>query len=775
MFPDRKCGLGLWGTVLAFAAPTGAAVAQEGGASGALEEVVVTARLRTEELQDVPLAMAAVTGESLQRAGVEDMRALTEQFAGLQMDTSGGRFLSAPVIRGLSQVSRVDDENNVSVFIDGIYLSGRDGLDSALLDIERVEVVRGPQSALYGRNSYAGAINYITKAPSDTFTGRAGATFGSDGKLRGDLGISGPFGNSGLSYRVGLSHDEFDGTYSNGAPSSLRINGYDSDAASVALRWKATDSFEANLTGYFADDSVGPGAQQMYNGNCEFNGTKNIAYCGENPSFGSNPDFSGYDTRAFGLDRKILRTGLRLNWSFSGAELVSLTGYNSLDTRSLVDWDRSFPGLPFAIRNTTTNAVRSVNLTSIFTGGTGKIHEFSQDLRLQSNGESPLEWVVGGSYYDFQNHIRGFATVDTTPLAANEVAVSAAFLPGLFQRQGASIDPYGLPFEFSNTAKQTKNWAAYGALQYTFAETMTARAEIRYTEETKVLRQLPPPQNPNFVPLRSEDTFKYWTPRFTLDWQQSSDRLYYASVAKGAKAGGFNSAAPTPAELAFGPETNWTYEIGAKTDWLDGRFRANLAIFDIEMKDIQITNQSPNGVAVFITQNAGTGRSRGFELELVSRVTDALRVSASYSLADAKFKTARDGLLRSYPSFRTNQDVSGQPLPRQAKNLVNLAADYTKPAFAGFDGFLHLDGRYESSRDGFTHQLLGETGARTIVNGRIGLTRDNLEVSLWGKNLFNDDTPVTIGSTLTLNDNFRLPIATLPDLRSYGISGTYRF
>ena len=752
----------------------GAAVAQEVGASSALEEVVVTARLRSEELQDVPLAMQAVTGEALQRAGVEDMRALTEQFAGLQMDTSGGRFLSAPVIRGLSQVSRVDDENNVSVFIDGIYLSGRDGLDSALLDIERVEVVRGPQSALYGRNSYAGAINYITKAPSDILTGRAAATLGSDGKMRGDLGISGPFGDSGLSYRVGVSHDEFDGTYSNGTPSSLRINGHESDAASVALRWKATDSFEANLTGYYAEDLIGPGAQQMFAGNCEFNGTKNIAYCGENPSFG-DADFSGFDARAFGLDREILRTGLRLNWILGGAEFVSLTGYNSLATKSLVDWDRSFPGLPFAVRNTTTNAVRNVNLTSIFTGGTGKIHEFSQDFRLQSGGDSPLQWVVGASYFEFNNHIRGFATVDTTPLAANEVAVSATFLPGLFQRQGASLDPYAFPFEFSNTGKETENVAGYGALQYTFAETLTARAEIRYTEETKVLRQMPTPQAPNFVSVSIEDTFTFWTPRFTLDWQQSPDRLLYVTVAKGAKSGGFNSAAPTPGELAFGPETNWTYEIGAKTDWLDGRFRANLAIFDIEMKDIQITNQSPNAVASFITQNAGTGRSRGFELELVSRVTDALRLSASYSLADAKFERARDGLLRSYPSFRTNQDVSGQRLPRQAKHLVNLAADYVAPAFAGFDAFVHVDGRYESERNGFTHELLGTTGARTIVNGRLGLTRDNLELALWGKNLTNDDTPVTIGSTLTLNDNFRLPIATLPDLRTYGVSVTYRF
>ncbi len=765
--------------LIAIGAPAGVVHAQSGTSAdtgpAVLEEVVVTARLRSEEIQDIPLAMQAMTGEALERAGVQDMRALTEQFAGLQLDTTGGRFATTPVIRGVSQVSRIDDENNVSVFVDGIYVSGRQGLDSAMLDIERVEVVRGPQSALYGRNSYAGAINYITRAPSESFSGNAGATAGSDGKLRANLSLSGPAGDS-LGYRIGVLHDESDGPYDNGVAPGLRINGYETDSVSAALRWRASDAFEANLTAYYSDDSIGPGAQQMINGNCQPVGTKNIAWCGEYPSFGDNADFAGFDARAFGLDREILRTGLRLNWTLGAMQLVSLTGYNRLEEASLVDWDRQFPGVPFAVRNTTTGAIRNVNLTQIFTGSTGTIREISQDFRLQSANESPLQWVAGTSYFKFSNRSLGPAGVDITPLAANEVPVLNAALPGIFQRFGSSLDPLtSFRYQFSTGEKITETWAGYGALSYTFAEAITTRAEIRYTSERKELSQFATIQAPATPTTSFQETFTYWTPRFTVDWQQSPTTLLYASAAKGAKAGGFNGAAPTPGELAFGPETNWTYELGAKTDWLEGRLRLNASLFRIDMDAIQITNQSPNGVAVFITQNAGTGRSEGVELELVARVTDGLRVSASYSLADAKFLRARDGSLRSYPAFATNQDVSGQRLPRQAKNLANVALDYTAPAFGGFDWYLHADGRYESERNGFTHVLLGYVGDKTVFNSRIGLTRENLELSLWGRNLTNDDTPTIASTTLTLNDFLRLPVVGLPDLRSYGVSATYRF
>lgn len=744
---------------------------------GQLEEIVVTARLRSEELQQIPLAIQALTGEALERSGVQDMRGMTEQFAGLQLDTTGGRFSSTPVIRGLSQVSRIDDENNVSLFVDGIYVSGRDGLDSGLLDIERVEVVRGPQSALYGRNSYAGAINYITRSPGTEFGGKVDAILGSDGKRRGAVSFTGPIGGSNVGYRVAYAHDEFDGTY--GKPNGLRLNGYTADVGSAAFQWKPNDAFEANLTGYYTDDSVGPSAQVMFQGNCQAIGTKNIAQCGAYPSFGDSANFSGMDPRAFGLDRKILRTGLRLNWNAGPVAVSSLTGYNTLEQVSLVDWDRQFPGLPFGVRNTVTGATRAVNLTSIFTGATGKIREFSQDVRVQSNNSSPLQWTVGTAYFNFSNRSRGPAAVDTSPLGPNEVVTIAGLLPGMFIPLGAGVpDPLtDFRFEFSQGEKLTRAVAGYGALSYTFADKLTFRGEIRYTNERKTLIQYPPKQTPAGATLRVSDSFKYWTPRFTADYQMNPDVLFYASVAKGAKAGGFNAAAPTAAELPFGPETNWTYEVGTKTDWLDKRLRVNLSVFKVDMKDIQITNPSPNAPAAFITANAGTGKSEGFELEVAAKATEHLQITASYSLADAKFVKARDGSLRSYPGFASAaaQDVSGQRLPRQAKNLANLGFQYEAPAFGEYRWYLTGDGRYESSKNGFTNRALGWVGARKIVNARVGFTNQKLDVSLWGKNLTNDDTPTLANTTLTLNDFLRLPISVLPDLRTYGVSAAYKF
>jgi outer membrane receptor protein involved in Fe transport len=151
------------------------------GQSLAIEEIVVTARQRAETLQQVPLAITAFSGEQLNRAGVTDLRTLANQTVGLQMDGLDPRSFSLPVIRGVSQVSRSDDENNTAIFLDGVYVSGRDGLDVSLLDLERVEIVKGPQSALYGKNSYAGAINYNTKKPGNDIIGRVSGTVGEDG------------------------------------------------------------------------------------------------------------------------------------------------------------------------------------------------------------------------------------------------------------------------------------------------------------------------------------------------------------------------------------------------------------------------------------------------------------------------------------------------------------------------------------------------------------------------------------------------------------------
>lgn len=758
--------------MIALAASVAAVAQTEGPAGDALEEIVVTARLVRETIQDVPLAVSAIGGDTLERSGVTDLRALTEQFAGIQLDATGGKQFSAPVIRGLSQVSRSDDENNVSVFVDGVYVSGRDGLDTNLLDLERVEVVRGPQSALYGRNSYAGAINYITRKPDDEFRAQVTGTGGSDDRARFTATASGPLVADTLYFRLGGGYDQWDGTYQNST--SLPLNGYESKFFSGGLRYRATETFEANANLYYADDDIGQAAQVIFPGNCQasppFNQSR--AFCGEYPDFGDDVDFSGYDSRAYGPQREIFRSSLNLEWTFDGATLTALTGYNQLQTQSILDQDRQLPGVPFALLNLAApmSPPSSANLTTLI-ASYGSLEEASQDLRLASRSDSRLQWLLGANYYWYRNRSRSPAAIDTTPVPAGLVpAVSLApGLGNLFVRIPAGFDPIeDFRFYFADSRKQTDTWAGYGSLSWAFDAGVTARAELRYTSERKQILQLP-------AAREFSDTFTYWTPRFTLDYRWTEDVLVYASAAKGAKAGGFNAAAPTPAELAYDPETNWTYEIGAKTDLLDRRLRVNLAIFHIEMEDIQITNPSAVQPAVFITRNAGTGESQGFELEVSYRPTESWTFNAAYSLADAEFVDASDGSLRSYPAFATNQDVSGQRLPRQAEHLVNLAAEFRTPAFGSFDWSTRVDGRYESERNASTHELLGYAGSRTIVNARTGFDNGNLDVSLWVRNALDDDTITLAQSALTLNTFLSAPAATLPDLRSYGVTVSYRF
>jgi len=729
------------------------------------DEIVVTARLREETLQTVPLAISAVTAKGIERQGIIDMTSLASATAGLQIDSTGGKNMTSPVIRGLSQASRIDDENNTPVFIDGVYVSGRDGIDGSLLDVERIEVVKGPQSALYGRNSYAGSINYITRKPTQDFAGSASATYGDHGRRTIKGSVSGPVIDNLLFARVAAAHDEWDGSY--GDYSGLRIGGYKSNFLSGGLRLASGD-FEANANVYYADDLVGPSAQIMFAGNCQTISGKFGAFCGAYPTF-NNPDFSGYDTRAKGLDRQTLRSSLTMTQQLGGVKLTSVTGYNRMRTKSLVDWERQYAGLPYSYRlpdGTTGTAF----LTSLLTGSNFKNYDVSQEFRVESSNDSPFQWIAGGSYYGFESKIDSPYAIDSTPVPAGATVTQlGAIVFGGLRPIGASADPDDFTSRFSKGVKKTKTFAGFGAVQYTLGDKLTGRAELRYTSEEKTLTQILPSKAP------ISKTFGYWTPRFTVDYQASSDLLIYVSAARGAKSGGFNAAAPTAAELSFGPEFNWTYELGVKSSLFDRKLQANLSVFNVDMSGIQITNASVTAPATFITQNAGTGRSRGFEIELLARPVKGLTLQGAYSLADAKFVKAADGSLRSYPGFLVNYDVSGNALPRQAKHLVNGSVQYEAPINDGVSAYVRFDYRYESRKNGFSTPVLGYVKGRSVVNAKTGLTAGPVEASFWVRNLLNDKSPILASNTLTVNDLGRLPVALLPEFRTVGVTLGYSF
>ncbi len=752
-------------------------------AFAAVNEIIVTSRKRAESIQSVPLAITTFSGEDLARAGVEDLRDLSNLVAGLQFDGFGNRNLTTPQIRGLSQVSRIDDENNVSIFVDGIYVSGREGLDFGLIDLERVEVVKGPQSALYGRNSYGGAINYITKKPGDSIEASATFTIGNDGKRTVKGGIGGPISDGVLGARIAGAYDTFDGSYDNPL-SSDNPDYYEQYFFNGSLVFTPTENFSATLTGYYLNDENGPSAQYLSDGNCEtYGGSVLQEFCGEVPSVG-DVDLP-YDPRAFGLEREIGRIGLNLRWEHDWGAIVSNTGHNMLWAESLVDQDRQLDGATFF--SPTFSPVPNVPQFVAFTNAAHI--ETIQEIRIESNEDQRVRWMAGGSYYQLERKDTPALLIDADP-----GDLSALYNPFLADIP-LGIDGDGLDRlqNFQRNRKETETWAAFGSVEGDVTDSVTARAELRYTSESKtatnmVLEDLGLP-GAEF----GDETFKFWTPRFTVDWQVNDDALLYASAARGAKAGGFNSSSTPPQFLAFDPETNWTYEIGAKTDWLDGDLRINVAAFYIDMEDIQITNQI-TGTALFATQNSGTGTSKGFEIEVSATPVDGLDLSINYAFADATFDDATDGSFSSAPGDVMDlidsgvvpsvlapdgvtrvADLSGQRLPRTSEHTLNGTIQYSQSLNDTFDWFTRIDTRYESEQKGDTLDALSKIGDRVVTNIRGGVSSEKLDFTLWVDNAFDDDTPVLVSGAAQLNDFTGRPVFNLPTLRTFGATLTLRY
>ncbi|MDO6475193.1 TonB-dependent receptor [Alteromonas sp. 1_MG-2023] len=746
-------------------------------ANETIEKITVTSRQVEESIQEIPLAVTALTGADIEQAGLEDLRDITHMIAGLQMDGYPGKTYTTPTIRGLAQVSRSDDENNTSIFIDGVYVSGRDGLDSSLLDLERIEVVKGPQGALYGRNSYAGAINFITRKASDIFESKVSATVGNYGKVKTSLMVTGPIAE-GLYYRANMTYDDWDGGYENSNDGS-DIGGYKSNFYSGSLRYDGIENFEANLNTYYSVDKIDVNAQAIVDGNCQAptsaifpEGYTFQRYCGEVPSLDrDDPEIWTFTTTAPRTDRMLSRTSLNMTYDFATTRLTSITGYNYMEMSAITDQDRQLEGTNYWLSDYS----GYVTLPSYVAFGNQRHAEWSQELRLHNTNKSPLQWLVGASYYELKREVRSWFGIDDSGLEDGQTALtfyapftdlSGGFPSNLFDEL---VNYGGLTGDGTN---RTKTAAVYGSLTYAINDEWTVRGELRLTEETKSL------VDPVTVRDQEQD-WTFVTPRASVDYQMTPDILFYGSVAQGVKSGGFNAPnASLPEEYeSYDEETNWTYEIGMKSDWLDQRLRVNTAIFDVEMEGIQTSSQI-EGTTVFTVQNAGEGRSRGFELEVAGVLNENLEAGFGYALADAKFTEAEDGNLASLVGVIDGIDsvsLNGQQLPRMSKHTFNAQVIYRTQVSAEMEGYARIDGRYESKKKGSNHDALDYVGARTVVNASIGVNSEKWEASLWVRNLFDNDTPLIAGSTLLLGDFNRLPTVAMGEPRTFGITGTYHF
>lgn len=789
------------------------------------EVIIVTARKTEETLQQAPTTVSVVTASNIDRLGLDNLTDVAKTVPGLVFDDTFGRDANRPVIRGQANIL---GQSGVAFFIDGIYYSGSLA-DYDVDTVERFEIVKGPQSALYGRNTYSGAINLISKQPGTVWTGRIQADIAEDDRYELTANVRGPLAEGlgiALGGRVfdnaGAFRNAFDGTrvgkqQSYSGFGLLQFNNGGAFRASLRANYNVVDDGQpaifaqsANANNCFPDNGA------LYRGQGRY-------FCGTIQPQQVNTDYRRQfvDPENAGLESKTLNAAFRMDFDFTDAlTLTSLTGYNRRTANTKTDGDyspNSFNLVIFAYGATgpapapitpprTTRFTAFATSVQDFTFSNRQVtDDWSQELRLAYEGER-LHLLLGGYYFDQSDVSRDTRVVPPGSLAraqANSAAATASLcaqLPNCGIFTPVTVTAANLPESRNVNSFDIENKAIFGSATFDITDTLSISAEGRYAEE-QIQQSTLTFNNGQAVPAPRvvQATFKEFTPRITLSWQATPDNLFYAVYAEGQKPGGFNSnQAITAGFPTFDPEDNQTYELGTKNTFFNGKLTANLALYHTEVKGYQITQNvsvPPNQVS--LTRNGGNARINGAELELIIRPARSFTVTANYSYVDAKFTSGTDenlGLIfdvlddrlvncstgDEFPAITGCQSrfgaIRGNRIPRAPEHTVFVDVDYRTPV--GDSGWNFFAGGNINLVSSSFDQVLNfaDTGGSVVVDTRLGFQNDRFRVMAYARNLFDEDSIAQIIRYADANADLRRNfIAGLRPPRRLGIIFTASF
>lgn len=674
---------------------------------GGLNDIVVTATRREERLQDVPIAVTAIAGGDLQSAGVSDLRQLTTVVPGF----NGGRNFSVmqPVIRGVGSTGiTLLDESNVAIYIDGVYQPNPYTTMLELVEVERVEVLRGPQGTIFGRNATGGLINVITPNPRFDFRGKATASFS---RFGGANEVSGrAYVTGGLTDKVAM---DFSVIYrdSQGYIDDL-VDGGDIGKASYfdirsKLLFEPSDDVSAVLTvGYARSEDYGSNAVQPYENN-----TRGRAFSGV--ILPTEPFEASLNLQPF-MKFHRYNAALKISADLGFANLESTSSYS----RSVIDQQSD---------SDASNILLAQN----------EIHPesdaYGQELRLLSSGSGPFRWIAG---------LYGFRQTGDALL----YLITSAGPPNPVNR--TVIESKG-----STTA-----YAAFAEGTYEISNRLDLTLGARYSHEK---RDMSAAANGNLIVNDVDTSYSELTYRGSLKFNITERSNIYASYSTGFKSGVFNTFSVSP--IPTRPESIKALEFGLKADplpWL----RTNAAVFKYWYDDLQVTARDPNGTA-YILQNAAKADIWGAELELTAVPVDDLtiRLATSYNKGTYdSFPLAQVYIpLPAGGNQTATRDVSGNDLIRAPRYTANLGVAYAMD-FAG--GQLHLSGNLFHSAKVY-HDFLNAAvqDAYSLLSAEIAWTNpsESMRLSLFGSNLTNAKvaqqiTPGPVGTYLSYEKPLRV-------------------
>lgn len=645
-----------------------------------VEEVVVTARRSEESLQTTPIAVTALTADAIEDLRIQDIDGI--QYIAPNLVISRSHSGSSISLRGQVQGnSDSSADQSVGLYLDGVYVARQIGAISDLIDVERIEVLHGPQGTLFGRNTTGGALNVIHNKPAREFGANIELGVGNYNQQQAAMMVNVPVVDNQLSVRLAGKMSKHDGYGDN-----VFLNRDVGDKDNLALRFSALYEPESNWSLLLTADYM-----DMQN-----NGPTTNLLTAFDSSLPPGVDISPYINTPYHKTQSELETfeevtawgtSATLTVDINGLEFKSISAYRNLDNSTFTDFDNT--PLP------------------LFDNGTqADIDQFTQEFQLTGTS-GDLDWITG-LYYFVEDGNERF-----TPLK------------GL-------VNLYG---EFEHTS-----YAAFVQGNYAINDKLRITAGLRYTDDKRELRAnnviaggcaIAPAlvQDPVNCIADTDVSFDYLSHTLSADYQLSDSVFLYARTSVGRKSGGISKTIGTLTQ--FDPEKITDYEVGFKSDFFDKKLRVNASAFLAFYENMQrpITKVDDNGNPVSFTDSVGEAEIPGIELQLVAVPFDGFELTANVGLIDPEYKEFTDA----------TGDRSDEPFTHVSKKTWNLAATYTKDVSFGYYK-LHADYGYQSEKYYFPNERAREPGYGLLgANATVHFEQNDIDLTVWGKNLTDED------------------------------------
>ena len=723
----------------------------------ALDELVVSSRKRAENLSDVPISVTAFSADDIEAMGIDSPKDFLDQTPGVfyrTNTTAGTAFVN---IRGIA-ASR-NAESPVGVVVDGVYLNNPLGFQNELVDVEQIEVLKGPQGALYGRNASAGAIIVTTKAPTNEFEGQVTVGYGRNDWRKAEASFGGPIIEDKLLFRIAGYQNGHDGFFENKFLSTPNNPVYQDPLDNKGIRgrllFNPTDTFSGELRGSFTKSEGG------------FNDNPGLAsgiVTGDEDIVFGNPAFDLVtNVRSFS-DRETTDISLKLDWDLEFGTLTSITAYSELEEISGGD-DQPLD----SIANTTQGLLNTYET-------------ISQELRFTSPSDRDFRYIVGGYY---QNTDRVFANSLGTDTGAGQVVTQFDSRYGI-SPAGGSVNPQlGTNANFIDQ----EAWAVFAQFEYDINDQFELSAAIRYDEDNETADSIqllaPGAGGADAVPvvvtgiafdqletLNRKADFSSWQPKVTLSYQPSDMFTIYATYAEGFKNGGFNNLDVSQAFGAipnvFEAEEVQTFEAGLKTSLLEDQLKINGAVYLNNVDDFNYFEVAlgPSGPSQ-ANGNIDEVEFLGFEFDFSYAVTDAITLSGSGNIIESEIKKST--------RFNPGGVIEGNNAPYFPEQSYAAMVDWRDQLTENIGGFANLQVNYIGEIQWDLREMVVHD-PQTFLDARAGVTYGDEDrpwtFTVFCKNCTDNDYII---ESLPLVDNAIVPQFQSRNSRIFGIEVSKEF